>query len=454
MSSSTGKCAVLILLACFFTVAVAADVHAQSQSISGNVVDPSGAVIKNANVQITDEEKKIVVREVTTDDDGRFQALSIQPGVYSLSVEAQGFKKLVSSNNQLEVNTKLDVGDLKLEIGELTDTAFRSPNKLRKFKLIRWRVVRRGERANPGAAFERPQLGVPDQHDPRRDQHRRARLQRQLQRRQLLHVNGGRGSQNNFYLDGSPNLDVGDNQSQYTQPSVYSIGEFKVQQSSFNAEYGRKLRNRRRVQTKSGGSSFHGTAFEYVRNDAFDARRPDNIIKDKLRYNLFGGNISGWIPIPKISTKDNKKLFFFYNREMTRRQVVASGSSFIDLPGAATLERGDFSAFLNPSVQMPYAPFPVGTIFQPGTVTYDNLGNITGGTPFPNNVVPTSLWNPKTANLLKLFTQVPGFSGCPAAPNPGLVRWYVSRPNKLEKDQDLLRVDYTLNSTTTTFSAG
>lgn len=452
MNSSTGKCAVLILLACFFTVAVAADVHAQSQSISGNVVDPSGAVIKNANVQITDEEKKIVVREVTTDDDGRFQALSIQPGIYSLSVEAQGFKKLVSSNNQLEVNTKLDVGDLKLEIGELTDTAIQITEQTPQ---VQTNTMEKSYAVENAQIQELPLNGrnwvslistIPGVTSTAASD-----FNVNFNDVSSLHVNGGRGSQNNFYLDGSPNLDVGDNQSQYTQPSVYSIGEFKVQQSSFNAEYGRNSGIVVAVQTKSGGSSFHGTAYEYVRNDAFDARRPDNIIKDKLRYNLFGGNISGWIPIPKISTKDNKKLFFFYNREMTRRQVVSSGSSYIDLPGAATLERGDFSSYLKPGVQMPYAPFPVGTIFQPGTVRYDSAGNITGGTPFPNNVVPTSLWNPKTANLLKLFTQVPGFSGFPASPNPGLVRWFFSSPNKLEKDQDLLRVDYTLNSTTTTF---
>ena len=87
-----------------------------------------------------------------------------------------------------------------------------------------------------------------------------------------FHGLGGRGSQNNFYLDGSPNLDVGDNQSQYTQPSIDSISEFRVLQSSFNAEYGRNEGMAVAVQTKSGAARFHGTAYEYLRNDAFDAK--------------------------------------------------------------------------------------------------------------------------------------------------------------------------------------
>ncbi len=82
-----------------------------------------------------------------------------------------------------------------------------------------------------------------------------------------FHGLGGRGSENNFYLDGSPNVDVGDNQSQYTQPSIDALGEFRVLQSAFNAEYGRAEGVAIAVQTKSGTAQFHGAAYEYLRND-------------------------------------------------------------------------------------------------------------------------------------------------------------------------------------------
>ena len=95
-----------------------------------------------------------------------------------------------------------------------------------------------------------------------------------------------------------------------------------------------------------------------------------NTLQPQLRYNQFGGNFSGWVPIPKVSTSQNKKLFFFYNREMTRRNLPSS--SYADVPNAKILS-GDFSPWLL-STNMTYAPqFKNGTVFQPGTLTARRL---------------------------------------------------------------------------------
>src|SRR5262249_18353038 len=129
--------------------------------------------------------------------------------------------------------------------------------------------------------------------------------------------------------------------------------------------------------------------------------------KDVLRYNLFGGNFSGWLPVPKVSTKNNKKVFFFYNREMTRRTATSGGQNFVDIPGPATLLNGDFSPFIT-SNKMQYAPqFNVGTVFQPGTLKFDSAGNIIDGVPYPGNIVPPSQWKSTTASYMKLFTGIP-----------------------------------------------
>jgi hypothetical protein len=445
---------ILLLLAMML---ITSSAFAQSQLISGTVVDQKGAVVPNANVKITDEAKKAVVREVTSDENGRFQALNVQPGSYSITVEAPGFKRL-RSEVTLEVNTKLDVGDMHLEIGEVSDTV----QIVSELPLVQTNTGEKAFSVDAKQIQELPLNGrnwialmktVPgvvsaSPNDFRMD----------FNDVSSFHANGLRGSQNNFYLDGSPNLDVGDNQSQYTQPSVFSIGEFRVQQSGYNAEYGRSSGVVVAVQTKSGTSGFHGTAYEYVRNDALDASKHNlqpGQSKDVLRYNLFGGNIGGWIPIPKVSTKDNKRLFFFYNREMTRR-AQPTGPTFIDLPGARTLVNGDFSPFLT-TTPMECAPTRVvGTVFQPGTITYGTsgacAGKITGGTPFAGNIVPPGIWNANSANLLKIFTQVPGFSSFPGAPNnPGIVRWATSGSDRLTKNQDLLRIDYTISKSTSTF---
>ena len=110
-----------------------------------------------------------------------------------------------------------------------------------------------------------------------------------------FNVNGLRGSMNNVYLDGIINTDVGANDGQYTQISLDAVGEFKVQTSTFNAEYGRNPGVLLSINTKSGGSQFHGTAYEFLRNNALDARQPFDTTGNtpKLRFNQFGGNLGG-----------------------------------------------------------------------------------------------------------------------------------------------------------------
>ena len=90
---------------------------------------------------------------------------------------------------------------------------------------------------------------------------------------------------------------------------------------------------------------------------------------------------------------------------------------------------GDFSPFLT-STNMTYAPqFKTGTVFQPGTIKRDGAGNIIDGLPFVNNVVPQSLWQPLSANMLKIYTGIPGYANLPAAPNPGYVRYFYNNPS-------------------------
>ena len=108
---------------------------------------------------------------------------------------------------------------------------------------------------------------------------------------------------NNVFLDGAINTDVGANDGQYTQISLDAVGEFKVTTSTFNAEYGRNPGVQISINTKSGGKNWHGTAYEFFRNNALDARRPFDTTGKvaKLRYNQYGGNLGGPLYLPKIS---------------------------------------------------------------------------------------------------------------------------------------------------------
>ena len=437
------------VLAILFTLCPQA-LMAQSQNISGTVIDSSGAVVPQASVKITDAAKGGLARETMTDGTGRFQAINIQPGNYLIAVEKTGFKK-VEVPVKLDVNAKLDVGNIQLAVGQMAEvvsvnaenTVQIQTNTMEKAYLVDTKQI--SSLPMNGRNWVALMNTVPGLSSSARND-----FDTNFNDVSQFHGLGGRGSQNNFYLDGSPNLDVGDNQSQYTQPSIDSIAEFRVLQSSFNAEYGRSEGMAVAVQTKSGAARFHGAAYEYLRNNAFDAKcvQACNTLQPQLRYNQFGGNLGGWLPIPKLSTPANKKLFFFYNREMTRRTLPASAYS--DVPNSRILS-GDFREFLT-ETNMQWAPqFKNGTIFQPGTVKRDGSGHIVDGVPFANNTVPASMMNSLTMGLLTPYKSIPGFTSLAAAPNPGYVRYFYNNPSKLEKDQDLARVDYAVSSKMNTF---
>jgi len=438
----------IAILTLFLLVFTTAPLMAQTQNISGTVVDESGAVIPGADVKITDVEKGTLARETTTDESGVFRAVNMVPGRYLIAIEKAGFKR-AELPVTLDVNTRLDVGQIKLSLGQVTEVLSVSESVI---PLVTTNTMEKAYLVDVKQISELPMNGrnwvalmstVPGMTSSARND-----FDVNFNDVSTFHGLGGRGSQNNFYLDGTPNLDVGDNQSQYTQPSIDSIAEFKVLQSGFNAEYGRNSGMVVAVQSKSGSSSFHGTLYEYFRNDALDARCVICSVPPKLRYNQFGGNLGGWVPIPKVSTRNDKRVFFFYNREMTRR--ILPRTSYTDIPNSRILN-GDFREFLR-DTKMQYAPqFYNGTVFQPGSIVRDGAGNIIDGLPFPDNTIPKSMWNPLSSALLKVYTGIPGYNSLPAAPNPGYVRYTYNNPSKLRKDQDLLRIDYTVNSRMNTF---
>jgi hypothetical protein len=426
----------LLLMLCSQTL------MAQSQNISGNVVDASGGTVPGAAVSVADVAKG-TVHQATTDNLGRFQVIGVQPGKYAITIEKVGFKK-AERTVTLDVNAKLDIGQIELAVGTtseaVTISAEAAPavttNSADKAYVVE--TTQMSELPMNGRNFTSLMNTVPGMSSAAQSD-----FNVNFNDTSQFHSLGGRGSQNNFYLDGAPNVDVGDNQSQYTQASIDSIAEFRVLQSGFNAEYGRNSGMVIAVQTKSGSTKFHGTAYEYLRNNAFDAKCVlCNSLQPQLRYNQFGGNVSGWVPVPKLSTNKDKKLFFFYNREMTRRNLPGSGYS--DIPDAKILG-GDFSEWQLPT-NMQYAPqFKNGTVFQPGTITRDGAGNITNGTPYAGNIVPQSQWQPLSANILKIYTGIPGYSSLAAA-NAGYVRYFYNNPDNLVKNQDLLRIDYAISN--------
>ena len=306
-------------------------VLSQTSTIQGVLVDPSGAAIKGAKITATDQRKSVIAREVMSGNDGAFQVANIQPGLYELKIQLAGFKTRTSTDLQLDQNQNMNLGNVTLEIGSTTDSVtvettvplVETTTANKSFTLTNKQVT---DLSLNGRDFQSLMRTLPGVVSNDRTDFRLA-----FNNTDAFNVNGLRGSNNNVFLDGAINTDVGANDGQYTQISLDAVGEFKVQTSTFNAEFGRNPGIMISVNTKSGGKNFHGTLYEFIRNNALDARQPfDRSGRTaKLRFNQFGANIGGPLVIPKISSLKEPKLFFFFNYEKTLA-TRPSGGAFVD----------------------------------------------------------------------------------------------------------------------------
>ncbi len=422
---------------------------AQTGTIQGVLVDPSGAAIKGAKVSATDQRKAVMVREVVSGDSGSFQISNIQPGLYTLKIQSSGFKSLTQTDLQLDQNQNMNLGNLSLQLGSTTDSITVSADvplvetttANKSFTITSKQVT---DMSLNGRDFQSLMRTLPGVVSNDRTDFRLA-----FNNTDAFNVNGLRGSNNNVFLDGAINTDVGANDGQYTQISLDAVGEFKVQTSTFNAEYGRNPGIMISVNTKSGGKDYHGTAYEFLRNNALDARQPFDRTgtTQKLRFNQFGGNIGGPLSIPKISSRKDPKLFFFFNYEKTLA-TRPSGGSFVDLPHPDTLN-GDLSRlYRNGNIltaQGVDTGYRIGQVFQPGTLVREAGGRIIGGNPYPGNIIPRSQWSNNAAAFLKVIGGA-NYAGTIPTPNvPETVRSFFQDTYQFNKESKVLRLDYTIS---------
>src|SRR6185369_9667156 len=323
--------------------------HAQEITgvINGTVKDSNGAAISGASVTITDADKQVVVRTVTSNESGEFNAPNLLVGFYDITVEAANFKKALLSRVKLDVGQRRSV-DLVLEAGNISESVLveSSPvavelttptaatvingDQVRQLSINNRNFVQLVTLA-PGVTNDLDDLVFTGTNNP----------DTQVVNRTLISVNGARATQNTFTVDGADVTDRGSNLTIQAYPSVDSIGEFKVLRSLFPAESGRSGGGQVNVVTRSGGAQFHGSAFEFIRNEAFNANDfltnrtaslrstlgvDDNgkIRRRPFRYNNYGFTIGGPVYVPHFGEGNDgmfKKLertFFFFSEEQRR----------------------------------------------------------------------------------------------------------------------------------------
>jgi hypothetical protein len=326
------------------TTAWGQDITAQ---IAGTVTDPSGAVVPNAKVEITNSDKNVVVKVVTTDSGGNFSVPYLQVGHYSATITAGGFQTFVQqdialhASDRYTLNAQMHVGKtteqitvesapIQVELQSQAASGLISGTEMRELSLNN-RVFEQLVILQPGVSN-----GAPDQlyigtTNPFTG----------LVNRADFAINGARTNMNNWTIDGADNVDRGSNLTLLNYPSPDAISEFKVIRSLYNAEYGRAGGGQMNVVTRSGGSAFHGGLYEFWRNDDLNANnfftKRSQITggqankPPKLRYNNFGGTFGGPVYFPGYN-KEHNKTFFFVSQDF--RRVITYATAQPSLPTA------------------------------------------------------------------------------------------------------------------------
>jgi len=423
--------AVLIMLGAGLLAAGARAQTSTVGSISGTVRDPQGAAVPNAEVVI-EEETTGQKRTVRTGDDGTYSAESIAVGRYSVSAAPSGFKRTLATGVEVHVAERVVV-DIALQVGAVSETVTvtgaaqlvetesgRVSSLVSEKQVTELPLNGRNYAAlvtlvpglsapNEGGAFGTRGTGLDSHVD--------------------VSVNGNQSNANMWTVDGVNNMDVGSNATLLVFPSIDSIAEFRVERNSFSAEYGQAQGAVINLVTKGGSNDFHGSLFEFFRNDKLNANdwfsNQAGIKRAPLRYNNFGGNFNG--PIVK------DRVFFFWSEEW-RRERRGTGPLRALVPTAAE-RAGNFSG--------PVSGLSGGVPWDPTTCTRDSSGNrvFSAATcqPFPGNVIPQARLSPAGLALMNIFP-LPNNRDDPSGRRTG-ANWISTPLQPVDTRQDLIRGD-------------
>jgi carboxypeptidase family protein len=393
-------------------------------SIRGTITDSSGGLLPGVSVTITSRDRN-TSDTVVTDGDGVYRKERLLPGVYEVKTDLQGFKQAVLTNVVVGVDSQAAV-DFSLEPGAVTehvDVVARSP-------------LLKVDRADVATTFESKQitdLPVLDRNftkfilltpGTQQQQWGHAASENPQGSTQTV-VNGQSFSGTSYQLDGTDNRDpiLG---IIVINPTLESIGETKITSQNYDAEFGQAVAGVVSVQTKSGGNTMRGSAFEFYQSDRFQARNPftqsqKNSLTGKFlpdtKKNQFGGSLGGKII--------ENKVFFFGDYQ--GRRNTEGGSRLLSVPTAAA-RNGDLSAY--------------------GVNIYDPLTGVPAvRQQFTNNIIPTARLSPQAQRILALIP-LPNADGRDNGTRDNFV---ASDSETFNEDSFNVRIDGRLGTSANTF---
>ena len=397
-----------------------------SASIGGTVMDPTGAAVPGATITVTNTDRNQVVRTLTTDQSGNYSVPLIPVGTYKVVIQAQGFRAVtregvvLNVNDNKKINVTLEVGPttesvtvqesaVGVELGTPASATTIAGTQIRELSL-NTRNYEQLVSLMPGVVANPTDELYIGNSSP-------AGTAAVLP----YSINGNRNSANNWTVDGADNVDRGSNQTLMTFPSVDAIDQFKVERSLYTADTGRAGGAQINVVTKSGTKDFHGSAYEFFRNDALSANNwinnanSVNVIDGKatvppLRWNDFGYTLGGPVPVKKL--RDNT--FFFFSQEF--RRVITYTTFNPTLPTTGMLQ---------------------GNFTQPVCITVASGGCPAGSAGVTQ--IPASMINPNSAAYIKdIFSKL-------ALPSTSTTAGFFPQRNLYNSQQELGRIDHTFN---------
>ncbi len=423
-------------------LALGASAQVNKSNLVGLVRDSSGAAVPGVTIKITDTGTG-AVRQGVTDNYGLYRASLLDVGTYDLEAEKAGFKKLIRQGVFLPVGETITV-DLTLDVGVLADTVTVSAEG----EQLRTETGSVGSTLESRNVQELPSIG--------RNPYVFVSLITGIQYTgdptyvnpwdasgpSAFVANGfgsgtgatsGAGSTSMFYLDGVVNLRM---DAVSFSPSPDAVEEMRAQTNAFDAEYGHSAAAFINVTTRGGTNQFHGTVYDYLRNNFLNANdffsNRSGLGKAEFHQDDYGGSIGGPLSLPKLY-RGHDRTFFFFNYEGTQ---LRQGGNTQEIVPTALQRAGDFSQTVNTKGQA----FSI----------YDPYSSTTARTPFPGNVIPKSELDPVALKVLN-FYPLPNLT-----PAPGTLQNFVgngvsSGVSSRKWNSFITRVDHRLSDNKSLF---
>ena len=400
-----------------------------SGTIGGSILDPSNSAVPAAKVTITDTSRNQIVRTVTTTSAGVYFAPLLPVGIYSIKVEAPGFKAedrtqvVLNVSDDLKINFALKVGATTETIEVVAEAAIVELGSPASATTIEGRQITElalGTRNYESLVALMPGVAT----NAVDDLYVGNSLPSGAASTVPFSVNGQRNSSNSWTVDGADNVDRGSNQTLSTFPSVDAISQFKVERTAYTADTGRAGGANINVVTKGGTKAFHGSVYEFFRNDALNANSWTNNANrvnlvngaskiTPVRWNDFGFTLGGPIYIPGKFNKEKNRTFFFYSQEW--RKII------------------NYATF-NPTA-LPTTGMLTGAMLQPVCIEFAGTACTLTGTQ-----VPPSQINPNAAAYIKdIYSKLPLSSGTAVAATTSI---FTPVRNIFNSRQEMGRLDH------------